>query len=312
MITMMRFVCLVLISISFCSFVYSLSYTSHNATGSNIPDNDTPYNDITGIYSRSHVTQECSLAIFDTINMLLETNAHPIPRSAKEKIVAHPQDFFSQLTELADDPLLVLVDKQHPLSESMIPLELTPLDEYSDTLALSKTGMFLTKQTITALRSMNSVAQADGVTLLISSAYRSFSYQKRLFNYYVQTIGLEQAFRESAEAGKSQHQLGTTVDFGSISSEFTNSKPELWLRERAAEFGFSLSYPPSYEAITGYVYESWHYRYLGQKALLFQKQYFADIQQYMLETIHSHNKLITSSKEYKQNYNISKKCYATY
>ena len=53
----------------------------------------------------------------------------------------------------------------------------------------------------------------------------------------------------------------------------------------AGDYGWSLSFPAGYEEATGYEYECWHFRYIGEKAALFQKKWFGNVQQYMLEFI---------------------------
>ena len=75
------------------------------------------------------------------------------------------------------------------------------------------------------------------------------------------------------------------VDFGSIDDDYAKTKAGKWLASHAQDYGWSLSYPKGYENITGYKWECWHYRYLGIKACKLQKNYFEDIQQYMLEFI---------------------------
>ena len=97
--------------------------------------------------------------------------------------------------------------------------------------------------------------------------------------------GEKEAERFSARAGTSQHQLGTVVDFGSISDEFAQTRAGKWMLQNAAKYGWSLSFPKGYESVTGYVWESWHYRYIGTGACAFQQRWFNDIQQYMLEFI---------------------------
>ena len=125
----------------------------------------------------------------------------------------------------------------------------------------------------------------DGITLLVSSTYRSYDYQKKLFARYVAQDGEALAERYSARAGTSQHQLGTAIDFGSITDEFAETKQGKWLYAHAAEYGFSLSFPAGYEDVTGYMWECWHYRYIGKDACALQKKWFGDIQQYMMEFI---------------------------
>ena len=119
----------------------------------------------------------------------------------------------------------------------------------------------------------------------MSSAYRSYSYQERLFNNYVRVDGIEAAERYSARPGTSQHQLGMAIDFGSITDDFAETKMGRWVYNNAARFGWTLSFPKGYEDITGYQWECWHFRYVGISAAKMQKKYFCDIQQYMLEFI---------------------------
>jgi D-alanyl-D-alanine carboxypeptidase len=99
----------------------------------------------------------------------------------------------------------------------------------------------------------------------------------------VKTYGQEMADRESARPGASQHQLGTAIDFGSITDAFAETRAGRWLVAHAWEYGFSLSYPQGYEGITGYRYESWHYRFITKAGVLLQRRYFGDVQQYLLE-----------------------------
>jgi zinc D-Ala-D-Ala carboxypeptidase len=96
-------------------------------------------------------------------------------------------------------------------------------------------------------------------------------------------MGREAAERVSARPGTSQHQLGTVVDFGSISDAFALTPEGRWLRDRASDFGFSLSYPKGYEEETGYVWESWHYRYIGRPAARLTERYFSGLQHRFLE-----------------------------
>jgi D-alanyl-D-alanine carboxypeptidase len=101
----------------------------------------------------------------------------------------------------------------------------------------------------------------------------------------VQTYGKEAADRESAQPGKSQHQLGLVMDFAPIGDAFTNTPASTWLIKNAGRFGWSLSFPDGYEDVTGYRGESWHYRYVGKDLAYFIYRYFDGIQQYALQFI---------------------------
>jgi D-alanyl-D-alanine carboxypeptidase len=99
----------------------------------------------------------------------------------------------------------------------------------------------------------------------------------------VKAYGKEQADRESAQPGKSQHQLGLTIDFGSITDEFAYTPEGKWLRENSWKYGFSLSYPEDMEWLTGYRHECWHFRYITPLGTKMEKEFFNGIQQYMLQ-----------------------------
>ncbi|MDR9858788.1 M15 family metallopeptidase [Treponema socranskii] len=183
-----------------------------------------------------------------------------------------------------DLSLLTLVDKTHPLPDGYAPSRLIPLVK-NDAFNVIRNDLSLRPEAYEALVIMGRAARNDGVTLLASSTYRSYEYQKKVFERWVAIDGLAEAERESSRAGTSQHQLGLVIDFGSIDNTFANTRAGAWMKEHAEDYGWSLSFPDGYEDITGYRWESWHFRYIGKKACAFQKKYFGDIQQFMLEFI---------------------------
>jgi D-alanyl-D-alanine carboxypeptidase len=99
-------------------------------------------------------------------------------------------------------------------------------------------------------------------------------------------MGQEEADRESARPGHSQHQTGLVVDFGSIDDSFAETRAGRWIAANASRFGWSVSFPQGYEAVTGYRWESWHYRYVGRDLTAFIDAYFGGIQQYALQFIY--------------------------
>ena len=183
-----------------------------------------------------------------------------------------------------DKSLFFLIDKKHTASSSYVPKDLISLEKNS-LFDLNKAGMKIRPEAYSALNEMAQAALNDGIRLLVSSAYRSYSYQENLFNYWVSVDGLEEAERESSRPGTSQHQLGTAVDFGSISDDFDKTQMGQWIYKNAADYGWSLSFPKGYEDVTGYRWECWHFRYIGKNACRFQQKWFGGIQQFMLEFI---------------------------
>lgn len=215
---------------------------------------------------------------------------------AKEGICVSEEnrtEFIKELYELLeeektfrtdDKSLFFLIDKSHKAESSYVPKDLVALEKNS-LFDLNKTGMKIRPEAYSALKEMSQAALNDGIRLLVSSVYRSYSYQENLFNYWVSVDGLEEAERESARPGTSQHQLGTAVDFGSISDDFDKTQMGQWIYRNAAEYGWSLSFPKGYEDVTGYRWECWHFRYIGKKACRFQQKWFSGVQQFMLEFI---------------------------
>jgi zinc D-Ala-D-Ala carboxypeptidase len=199
----------------------------------------------------------------------------------------NPTEFLLDLNHVLfaeKEDLLFLCDKQHYLPNGFIPHNLVPLVSNSS-YKVGRSDLSLRNFVERQLRIMGAAAQKDGVVLLVSSSYRSYDYQVTVYNRLVKTEGQAAADRESARPGTSQHQLGSVVDFGSIDDSFADTRAGKWLTEHAADYGWSLSFPDGYESVTGYRYECWHYRYIGNDACIFQKKWFSNVQQYMLEFI---------------------------
>ena len=122
------------------------------------------------------------------------------------------------------------------------------------------------------LRALRTAAEAAGVALAVQSAYRSFAYQRQVFDGWVARLGEAQALRVSARPGHSEHQLGTAIDFRSRGGaapwdvdDWGRTPEGAWLLAQAHQFGFVLSYPAGEEARTCYDYEPWHYRWVGRE-----------------------------------------------
>ncbi|MFP4644499.1 MAG: M15 family metallopeptidase [Spirochaetales bacterium] len=199
----------------------------------------------------------------------------------------HPQAWFWSLRRVLAEPpeLLRLVNHSHGLGENYEPANLV---ELSETYAHIETAgrQHVSARTADALSRMVRAARTDGVELVVSSAYRSYTRQKALHAHWIDELGESRAKAVSAPPGHSQHQLGTTVDFAPVDRAFEDTAADRWLRDNAWRYGFSLSYPEGYEELTGYNHESWHYRYIGTAATYLERRYFDGVQQRMLEYLH--------------------------
>ena len=205
------------------------------------------------------------------------------------RILARPQYFLELLRRsFQQDPdFYRLVDKQLKLPSDYAPTDTVPLNRFRDRLVLNRNDLSVRAVILPDLFAMIEAARQEGITLDVSSTYRSYDYQAGLFERHVANLGREEAERVSAQPGSSQHQLGTTVDFGSITPAFADTAAGRWLAEHAGRFGFSLSYPNGYEALTGYSFEPWHFRYISRIGTQLEAEFFDGLQQHFLEFYHS-------------------------
>jgi len=163
-----------------------------------------------------------------------------------------------------DDSLWKMVNKQETVSVDYVPQGLV-----LPSVPVSAGDRVVRTEVADALVRLFDAAQQDGYSLMVGSAYRSASYQQGLFNSYVASAGYDEASKYSALPGHSEHQLGLAVDLSTLSQQcflsacFIGTAEGQWLAAHAHEYGFTLRYPEGKEAITGYNFEPWHYRYVG-------------------------------------------------
>lgn len=122
------------------------------------------------------------------------------------------------------------------------------------------------------LSAMVAAAKADGASLAVQSAYRSYAGQVLTFNRWVSQVGYAEALTTSARPGHSEHQLGTAIDFRTVGGASPWTYPDwatttegAWLAANAWKFGWVMSYPRGTSAVSCYRYEPWHYRYVGRE-----------------------------------------------
>lgn len=130
---------------------------------------------------------------------------------------------------------------------------------------LSKPTM--TKEAYEAFKDMADNARKEDIYFYISTAYRSYDFQNALYNKYLLIDTKEEVDTYSSRPGFSDHQIGLSCDIRTYDlafDEFTGTKEDIWLKENAYKYGFIQRYPENKENITGYIAESWHYRYVGK------------------------------------------------
>lgn len=117
------------------------------------------------------------------------------------------------------------------------------------------------------LQQLQRDAQAQGINISNSySGYRSYQYQTQLYNNYVNQHGEEEANTFSAKPGFSEHQTGLTFDLKDFNGQLVEDPiTSQWIKDNCAQYGFIVRYPEGKEDFTGYIYEPWHLRYVGEE-----------------------------------------------
>lgn len=128
---------------------------------------------------------------------------------------------------------------------------------------------YLKEDVYDKFKEMFNAAKKEDLTIIINSSYRDYDYQEELWNRYSNLNGDEWADSYAARAGSSEHQTGLAIDVTTYNvkeqGDFEETEEFKWMQENAYKYGFILRYPKGKENITGYSYESWHYRYVGEK-----------------------------------------------
>jgi zinc D-Ala-D-Ala carboxypeptidase len=189
------------------------------------------------------------------------------------------------------DGTLFLVNRSELISEDYVPEV-----RKTNLVGLSQS---MREDAAAALEAMFAAAKADGIRLSTVSGYRSYSKQNILYDRKVQSAGTETADSLVALPGSSEHQLGLAMDISktgssNLNSKFAATEEGQWVAANAHRYGFIVRYPEGMEAVTGYSYEPWHLRYVGEayaQAIydsglpmdLYVSQHRAELYQYLIQ-----------------------------
>ena len=196
-------------------------------------------------------------------------------KAAAEEVIKNPSTAVTTVNPVScnvsgqrTDPtsIGVLVNKKH----CMQPLNYAPAD------LVTLYGATISAKVAEDFTALFQAAQAAGQGLSVTSSYRSYATQVSTYNYWVSISGAQGADQYSARPGYSEHQTGFALDFananGSCSLDcFGTTSQYDWLQQNAATYGFIQRYYAGKEAITGYMAEEWHYRYVGPTVALDMK-----------------------------------------
>lgn len=196
------------------------------------------------------------------------------PNYDDEKVVTYvniglDKEFYSYIKD-ADmkKGILLLCNKYLKLPDGYEPDDLETINsEYfinGNTLVRK-----LRKEAKEAFENLSKASIEEGYPVYGQSAFREYDMQVSLYNNAVNSLGKAKADIDTARPGHSEHQTGLTIDVSSTKGgnmmSFENTKSFDWMQNNAHKYGFILRYRKDKVDITGFMYESWHYRYVGVK-----------------------------------------------
>lgn len=168
---------------------------------------------------------------------------------------------------------------------------------------VKRTGntVMLRAEAANALEQLFAAAKEQGHTLVAVSGYRSYRTQSNIFARKVNSVGKRAAMLLVAPPGTSEHQLGLAMDIGcqgemGLESSFGRTEEGKWVAQNCHRFGFIIRYKEEWTDITGYAYEPWHLRYIGEEHA--QRVWEADIPlEYYIEELRNAQFALIAEKE---------------
>lgn len=184
-----------------------------------------------------------------------------------------------------EDPnnILVLVNKYNKLADDYKPDDLERINTN-----YSVRNLYLRKEAKEAFEALCRDASSLGLSIRAISSYRTFDYQKGLYDNYVSINGVEEADTYSARPGFSEHETGLATDVMGSNGNYTRfaeTNEYTWVVNNAHNYGFVIRYPENKENITKYKFESWHLRYVGKDAATYMYENNLCLEEYLTSNL---------------------------
>ncbi|MEG0314480.1 MAG: M15 family metallopeptidase [Erysipelotrichaceae bacterium] len=196
---------------------------------------------------------------------------YKIERVVSDVNIGLDTPFFSNIEEIKDtSDVAMVINKYHILPNGYVPDDMIktpfPCIQGVDDSCTTGNSQMIVRSAGEALKKLGEACIAQGFNIRSISSYRSYNYQKNLYDYFLNNNGQEYADTYYARPGQSEHNSGLAVDITIDNYNFTeiqNSPNYQWLLDNIANYGFILRYPEDRIDNTGFAYESWHLRYVG-------------------------------------------------
>ena len=163
-----------------------------------------------------------------------------------------------------------------------------PIGDYVPELSKLEGSHYFDSRAVDALQDFIDAARGEGLSVFLSSSYRSYAEQQYLYRRKVEQYGGNEAIAATivAPPGTSEHQTGLCCDITDRYYEMKDSSLEntalfQWMNEHCAEYGFILRYPKDKQDVTGIIYEPWHFRYVGTEAAQYMKEHGLCLEEFL-------------------------------
>lgn len=213
------------------------------------------------------ITNIINLNYFDEIKLSRYIDYYEKEKKDYETTVTYvniglDNDFYTNVIKIKEENnIAILVNKYNSLNKNYIPEDLETINKKYQWLGRKNQ---LRKDARIAFEKMCEDAIKDNIYIYAGSGYRSYDKQNTIYRNYINTDGFANAETYSARPGYSEHQTGLAMDITTKTDFIAENDEEFaWLTNNAHKYGFILRYPKNKDNITGYMYEEWHYRYLG-------------------------------------------------
>ncbi len=161
--------------------------------------------------------------------------------------------------------ILININKFYKVNEDYEPQEITNIN-----LQYAYANNKLANVANEAFVTMWNAAKEQDLQLIVNTSYRSYKSQETMYENTKAANGSRTADNMVARPGHSDHQTGLSIDVYEKNYQtmatFKDSPAYTWLKENAYKYGFIERYPEGKEYITGFTYEPWHWRYVGEEA----------------------------------------------
>ncbi len=218
----------------------------------------------------SDVDKEEKPSVSEKDDTTVDANPSVQPDSNVDKMNPNPTT-AEEIKAVLNDPFMILVNRERKVSSDYVGSDLVT---FADPYKLNKTCA-------DALRQLMNAGRKAGYSYTLYSGYRSYSsqynkYYNKINSYKNNGKSEDEAIRLTnqyyAPPGASEHHTGLAADvcipaivnkYACLHENYDQTPEFTWFSSHAHEYGFILRYPKGDEAITGYNYEPWHYRYVG-------------------------------------------------